>query len=246
MPRFFVNSDQIKDDQIKIIGQDVRHIRDVLRLTPNMKVTVCDGKGIDYQSIITQIDKEKVMVKVFEKTIASSEPKTKLTLFQSLIKGDKLEWVIQKAVEIGADQIIPIETANCVVKMDKSKKTDSKVARWNKISQSAAKQSKRSVIPVVLAPVTYTKAIELASQMDLSYIAYVKETSVNLKSCLQSAKGETIGVLVGPEGGFSEEEVSLAQKAKVQPITLGPRILRSETAGIVLVSNILYELGEMD
>jgi len=246
MPRFFVNPDQIKEDQIEITGQDVRHIRDVLRLTPNTQVTICDGKGMDYQSVITQIDKEKVLVKILEKSIASSEPKMKLTLFQSLIKGDKFEWVIQKAVEIGVHQIIPMETVHCVVKMGQSKKTDAKVARWNKIAQSAAKQSKRGVIPIISVPISYVKAAKLASEMDLSYIAYVKETSVSLRSCLQSAKGESIGVLVGPEGGFSEEEISFAEKVNIQPITLGPRILRSETAGIVLVSNILYELGEME
>jgi len=246
MPKFFVNPDQIKGDQIEIIGQDVRHIRDVLRLNPHTKITICDGQGMDYQSVITQIEKEQILAKVLEKALSSSEPKTKLTLFQSLIKGDKFEWVIQKAVEIGVHQIIPMETAHCVVKMDQSKKTNAKIARWNKIAQSAAKQSKRGVIPIVVAPLPYVKALEIASKMDLSCIAYVKETSVNLKSCLQAGKGETIGVLVGPEGGFSQEEIGLAEKVKIQPITLGPRILRSETAGIVLVSNTLYELGEMD
>lgn len=246
MPRFFVDPNQIKDDTIEITGQDVRHIRDVLRLAPNEEVTICDGRGTDYKGVITQVGQEVIMITTLEKAPSSSEPQTKLTLFQSLIKGDKFEWVIQKAIEIGVHEIIPMETAHCVVKIDNPKKTATKVARWNKIAESAAKQSGRGVIPVVLDPVPYARALELSSSMDISCMAYEKEMSTNLKSCLQMAKGKAVGVLVGPEGGFSEKEVLMAEKANVRCITLGPRILRSETASIVLVSNILYELGEMD
>ena len=246
MPRFFVDPDQVKKDTIEIIGQDVKHIRDVLRINLNEEVIICDGKGIDYKAIVTQIGQEIIIATIQDKATSSSEPQTKLTLFQSLIKGDKFEWVIQKAIEIGAHEIIPMETAHCVVKIDNPKKTAAKVARWNKIAESAAKQSGRGVIPVVLDPVPYAKALELSAAMDISCMAYEKEMAANLKSCLQTAKGKTVGVLVGPEGGFSEKEVLMAEKANVKSITLGPRILRSETASIVLVSNILYELGEMD
>ena len=246
MPKFFVDPNQIKDDKIEIIGQDVRHIRDVLRLEPNAELIICDGKGIDYKSIIIQIEKEIILAQILDKTNSSAEPQTKLTLFQSLIKGDKFEWVIQKAIEIGVHEIIPMETTHCVVKIDNPKKTEAKVGRWNKIAQSAAKQSGRGVIPVVLNPISYAEALQLSEKMDISCVAYEKEMSTNLKTCLEGARGKTVGVLVGPEGGFSEKEVSMAKKADVKSITLGPRILRSETASIVLVSNILYELGEME
>ena len=246
MARFFVNSNQIKDNQIEIKGQDVRHIRDVLRLAPNSKITICDGKGIDYLSLVTEIKKDQILARVIERSPTRSEAKTRVTLFQSLIKGDKFEWVIQKAVEIGVDRIIPIETAHCVVKMNGSRKEAGKLARWNKIAQSAAKQSKRGIIPLISSPISYAEAIKLGLEMDMSYIAYVKEKSVNLRSSLKQGHGKTIGILIGPEGGFSKEEISLAEKANIQAITLGPRILRSETAALVSLSNILYECGEME
>lgn len=246
MPRFFVTPNQVKDDEIEITGQDVRHIKDVLRLGPDSEITICDGEGNDYESVITQVGAESILARITEKTISSSEPETRLTLFQSLIKGDKFEWVIQKAIEIGAYEIVPMETTHCVVKMEKAKKTNAKVARWNKIAQSAAKQSGRGVIPKILEPVSYAQALKLCGKMDLACMAYEKEDTVNLRSCLQEAKPNTIGILVGPEGGFSPREVVQAQEANIQSITLGPRILRSETASIVMVSNSLYELGEMD
>lgn len=246
MPRFFVEPNQIIEDKIKITGQDVRHIRDVLRLDYHALIEVCNGAGVDYDCIIEEINPETIVVKIIEEKLSKSEPKTNVILFQSLIKGDKIEWVIQKSVEIGVSEIIPMQTTFCVSKMDKSKKADAKVNRWNKIAGSAAKQSGRGMIPQVLSPVPFAKALELCSKMDLALIAYEKEDQKNLRSQLEGLAGKTIGVLIGPEGGFSKEEVEKAEKAGIKAITLGPRILRSETASISLVSNILYELGEMD
>lgn len=246
MPRFFVSPDQIKKNEIEIRGQDVRHIRDVLRLSPGDQITICDGKGTDYKTVITEIGQEEITAKILEKALASSEPQTKLTLFQSLIKGNKFEWVIQKAVEIGVQEIVPIETAHCVVKMERPKKTRTKVERWNKIAQSAAKQSGRGTIPLVVDPIPYKMALELCREMDFSCMAHEKEKSTSLKTSIQPFKGKKIGLLVGPEGGFSKEEVRQAQDVGISSITLGSRILRSETASIVLVANILFELEEMD
>lgn len=246
MPKFFVDKCQIKDDMIEIIGQDVRHIKDVLRLGENSEIIICDGEGTDYNCMTTQVDKEMIAAKILNQNTSKAEPKTKVTLFQSLIKGDKFEWVIQKAIEIGVTEIIPMQTVHCVSKMDHSKKADAKVNRWNKIAQSAAKQSGRGTIPKVTSPVSYAQALKLCAEMDLGCIAYEKEDQTNLKPYIQNAKGKTIGVLIGPEGGFSKEEIFAAEKTNIQAITLGPRILRSETASIVLVANILYELGEMD
>lgn len=246
MPRFFVDSDQIKDKQIEIIGQDVKHIKNVLRLLPDSNITICDGKGIDYSCKISQIDDNMIKCDIIDKLVSKAEPETKVTLFQSLVKGDKFEWVIQKSIEIGAQEIIPMQTAHCVSKLDKSKKTKSKINRWNKIAQSAAKQSGRAIVPKIADPLSYKEAVKLASGMDLAIIAYEKEDLANLKSTLADFTGKNIGILIGPEGGFSKEEISTAKEEGIKTITLGPRILRSETAGIVLISNILYELGEMD
>lgn len=246
MPRFFVEQNQIIEDKIEINGQDVRHIRDVLRLDYNALIEVCNGRGTDYDCIIEEINKESIVARILNEKISKSEPKTKVILFQSLIKGDKIEWVIQKSIEIGVNEIIPMQTTFCVSKMDKSKKADAKVKRWNKIAQSAAKQSGRGIIPTVHNPITFTKALELCKEMDLALIAYEKEDQQNLKTQLKGLEGKTIGVLIGPEGGFSKEEVLKAEEAGIKAITLGARILRSETASISLVSNILYELGEMD
>ncbi len=246
MPRFFVEPDQIREDKIDIIGQDVRHIRDVLRLDCAAQIEVCDGQGTDYHCIIDEINKEVIIAKVISKAPSDSEPKTRLILFQSLIKGDKIEWVIQKATELGVDKIVPMQTTYCVSKTDKSKKTDAKISRWNKIANSAAKQSGRGIVPEVAMPVTFSQALNLCSDMDLALMAYEKENQRNLKSHIKGYEGKTIGILIGPEGGFSKEEVMQADKAGIGAITLGPRILRSETASIALLSNILYELGEMD
>lgn len=246
MPRFFVEPDQIKEDKIEIIGQDVKHIRDVLRLVCDAPIEICNGEGTDYNCLIDEINKETIIAKIISQNSSKSEAKTKVILFQSLIKGDKIEWVIQKSIEIGVAEIVPMQTTYCVSKMDQSKKSEAKINRWNKIAQSAAKQSGRGIIPKVTSAVTFGQALELCKKMDLALIAYEKEDQENLRSQIQGLAGKTIGVLIGPEGGFSEEEILKAETAGIKAITLGPRILRSETASISLVSNILYELGEMD
>ncbi len=246
MARFFVNPEQVKGKQIEIKGQDVKHIRDVLRLSLDDQITICDGQGIDYQVAIAQIDQDFIMANILNHKQARSETNVQITLFQSLIKGNRFEWVIQKAVEIGVYKIVPMTTAHCVVKIKQDKKAKTKLTRWNNIAQSAAKQSGRGIIPVVENPVSYMEAIQESRQMDFSCMAYEKETSGSLKNYLQSFQGKSLGIFIGPEGGFSKEEVAMAQETQLRSITLGPRILRSETASIVLLSNMLYELGEMD
>lgn len=246
MPRFFVRPDQVKETTIEIIGQDVKHIRDVLRLSHEAKIEICNGQGTDYNCIISEIGKDSIRASILGQGPSKSEPQTKIILFQSLIKGDKFEWVIQKAIEIGVSQIVPMQSTHCVSKMDQSKKSQAKVARWNKIAQSAAKQSGRGMIPEVTNPMSYAEALKKAGGMDLTCIAYEKEETTNLRPAVQGFHSKTIGVLIGPEGGFSEKEISQAEDMGAQSITLGPRILRSETASIVLVANILYELGEMN
>lgn len=246
MPRFFVNADQIRDNEIEIIGQDVNHIKNVLRLSNHAKITICDGQAVDYKCSISEIGDRTIRAQILSKGPSRSEAETKITLFQSLIKGDKFEWVIQKSIEIGVSQIVPIQTAHCVSKLDGAKKTKSRIKRWNKIAQAAAKQSGRGMIPEVTEPLSYKQALNQAQAMDLAFVAYVKEEVETLKSHVEGFKGKTIGIFIGPEGGFSDAEIQKAEECHVKPITLGPRILRSETASLVLLSNILYELGEMD
>lgn len=249
MARFFIDPSQIQDNHIQIVDQDVKHIRDVLRLEEGAEILICDGQGIDYKCIIKDIGKQFIIATIAEKDFSKTEPQIKATLFQSLIKGDKFEWVIQKAIEIGVYQIIPMTSTNCVVKVEGTKKMDTKLQRWNKIAESAAKQSGRGIIPKILHPMDYTNAVNLCSQMDLAYIPYEKEDSLSLRTYLERSKSEkvkTIGILIGPEGGFTQEEVYEAQTHKIQPVTLGQRILRSETAAVVSLSNTLYDMGEME
>ena len=243
MPRFFVSPEDIHDNQIEIKGSDVNHIKNVLRMTLGEEISVSDGAGRDYFGRIIQIDKEAVIVQVENSWNSYVELPAKLYLFQGLPKADKMELIIQKAVELGAFSIIPVETKRCVVKLD-AKKAAKKVARWQQIAESAAKQSKRMLIPEIHEVMTYKQALEFAKQLDVKLIPYelakgMKET----REILGEIKpGQSIGIFIGPEGGFEEEEVAKALEAGAHAITLGRRILRTETAGLAILSVLMFQL----
>ena len=167
----------------------------------------------------------------------------KIYLFQGLPKADKMELIIQKAVELGAFQIIPVAMKRCVVKLDE-KKADSKIKRWQGIAEAAAKQSKRGVIPTVAPVMSYAQAVKMASEMDLKLVPYeLAEGMPQTKQLIESARpGQQIAIFIGPEGGFDPEEIRLATEAGIQPITLGKRILRTETAGFTTIAWLMYQL----
>lgn len=247
MPKFFVDISDIKDEYILMTGTNFNHIKNVLRLDLEDEIIINDRQGQDYKCIISSMDQNTICATIKERYSATTEPITKVTLFQSLIKGEKMEWVIQKAVEIGVAEIVPLLTDRCVVKLEGQKKVAAKIERWNKIAESAAKQSGRGVVPIVKEPMDIKEAIDYMQENEIKgFIPYEKESATSIKVALQSEVGQKYGILIGPEGGFTEEEVDLAVSQHIYSITLGKRILRSETASLVALTTIMYEMGEME
>ena len=243
MPRFFVGTDQISDKDIVITGTDVNHIRNVLRMTPGEEVTVSDGQGMDYFCRIAELTKEEVRLDIVDSWHSFVELPAKIYLFQGLPKADKMELIIQKAVELGAYEVIPVETKRCVVKLD-GKKAAKKVDRWQQIAESAAKQSKRMLIPNVHQVLTFKEALKYAESMDVRLIPYeLARGMLETKEILSAIQpGQSVGIFIGPEGGFEEKEVETAISEGVKPITLGRRILRTETAGLAILSVLMFQL----
>ena len=246
MHHFFVEPSQIQGNHIFIDGPDVNHIRNVLRMNPGEEVNVTDGSGEKvYRCAIASIGEDKVELNIMWAQEKGMELPSKIYLFQGLPKSDKMELIIQKAVELGVYEIIPMATAWAVVKLDQ-KKAAAKVKRWQAISESAAKQSKRLLIPEVKEPVKFSEALKLASDLDVRLIPYeLAEGMDGTRRIIQSVKpGQSVAVFIGPEGGFEEAEVELAKEAGFQAITLGRRILRTETAGMTVLSILMYQLEE--
>lgn len=233
----------MRQDSIKITGKDVNHIRNVLRMKPSEEVSVTDEDGVEYHCSIQKLEEDAVWLDVLGKTGNNYELPAKITLFQGLPKGDKMEWIIQKAVELGIHEIVPMETRRCIIKLDDRKK-EAKQKRWNAIAQSAAEQSKRSLIPKVHPIVCYKEALSLAGKLDLACIPYEQAKGMHtLKTFLGRLKpGIMAGFLIGPEGGFEEEEISLALEQGIQTVSLGKRVLRAETAGMALLSVMMLQL----
>lgn len=242
MPKFFVNSENINDHTITLEGENAKHIGSVLRAKTGDIITVCDGEGRDYECEITEITKKAVIAKITDIFTNDNEPDIKLTLYQALPKADKMELVIQKCIEIGVDRIVPVKTEHAVVKLEG--KEEKKLQRWNKIAEAAAKQCGRGKIPVVDRVMTFKESINEAISLDSAIIPYEKEKENSLKTFAKGFKGKSIGIFIGPEGGFSNEEIDFAISNGVKSVTLGKRILRTETAGLVTSVILLYELED--
>lgn len=242
MPKFFVNKEQIEDKIITILDEDANHISNVLRSRVGDNITLCDGDGTDYDCVIREINKKLVIADIVKIYTNQNEPSVKITLYQALPKGDKMEMVIQKCIEIGVDRIVPVKTEHVVVKFDK--KEDKKLIRWNKIAEAAAKQCGRGKIPIVDNIMTFKQALEECKALDGILIPYEKQKEGGLREYIKNFKGNTIGIFIGPEGGFAPEEIKQAIDVGAVPITLGKRILRTETAGLVTSVLLLYELED--
>lgn len=239
MPKFFIEKTEISRGQVRLLGEDEKHIKTVLRAREGEKVTLCDGEGMDYLCRIASLERG-VLLDVLSKTPCETEPEIKLTLYQGLPKADKMEWIIQKCVEIGIDRIVPMATERAIVKLDK--KEGKKLERWQKIAEAAAKQSGRGKIPEVSQRVLkFAEVVEDAAGLDAAAIPYEKEQEYGLREFASEFSGTTAGIFIGPEGGFSEEEIALAKEKGIQPVSLGKRILRTETAGMVTAAILLYE-----
>lgn len=245
MYHFFAEHENISEDYIDIRGGDVNHIKNVIRLKAGDEVLISSGDNYDYLCVIEELNDTVVTTKIIEKREKNNELPVKVYLFQGLPKADKMELIIQKMVELGAYEIIPVSMKRSVVKLD-DKKSKSKTARWNAISESAAKQSKRSIIPQVSEVLTFKQALEKAGELDVLLLPYECAEGMDYTRRLVSdiKPGNSVGIFIGPEGGFDKAELELARSAGCDIITLGKRILRTETAGMMLMSVIMYNMEE--
>ena len=243
MFQFFAGPEQIGEKEAFITGSDVNHIRNVLRMKPGEQIRVSDQQGRDVLCEIRKTEGEKITLEIL-KSCEGTEPPVKITLFQALPKGDKMDLVIQKAVELGVSEIIPVAMGNCVVKLDE-KRAEHKRIRWQAIAESAAKQSRRSVIPNVCPVHSFAEAAEYVRTMEVRLLPYEQERGMAHTSEVFRTieKGASIGIFIGPEGGFASGEIE-AVKDYMEIISLGNRILRTETAGMAVLAMLLYEMED--
>ena len=241
---FFADSSAIGEKEIIIRGSDVNHMKNVLRLQEGGQVCIHDeSTGKEYRCEIAGYEKDAVHLHIMWAEEANRELPSKIYLFQGLPKGDKMELIIQKAVELGIYEIIPVATKRAVVKLD-AKKAAAKQKRWKSIAESAAKQSRRNIIPHIHEVQKFAEAVEDAKELDITLIPYeLAEDMEKTKQIFDTIQpGKSIGIFIGPEGGFDEGEIALAQEKGISPITLGKRILRTETAGMAVLSVLMFQL----
>lgn len=245
MYRFYVKKEDIIDSQISITGSDVNHIKNVLRLERGDWIIACDGDGTDYISKIADINSNLVTLAVKKIQDTDTELKTKLVLFQGLPKGDKMEFIIQKTVELGVSEIVPVLTKRCVVKLNESKAAR-KQERWQAIAKAAAEQSGRGIIPKVWSVVTLEKAFDIASSLEYNMIPYELQDDIDSsrKIVSEACRKKSAGIFIGPEGGFEKEEITQAVNRGFYPVTLGKRILRTETAGMAFISILMFAMQD--
>ncbi len=246
MPRFFVKNEQIKGTTIEILGEDVKHIKNVLRKQIGDNIEICDqDTEKSYICEIEKIGNESILTNIIEE-LQSYDDNIKVDIYQGLPKADKMELIIQKSIELGVNSIIPVAMKRCVVKID-SKDESKKIARWQKIAESAAKQSGRSTIPEIKNIVNIEKIIQLIKEYDCVIVAYENEKNNTIKRELLEIKEKVhdkvkIAVVIGPEGGLEEKDVELLKHNGAKIVTLGHRILRTETVALNVLSVIMYEL----
>ena len=238
MYNFFVENDQFYNDSVDIKDENFNHIKNVLRMKVDDELIVSNKeKGNSFLCRISEIGDNKIVCNIIEER-ESTEPKVEVSLFQGIPKSDKMELIIQKTVEIGIKDIYPVEMKFCIGKI----KDNKKIARWQTISEAAAKQSKRNIIPRIENPITFKEMSALIKDYDLALIAYENEDKTNIKEVLEQNKDiKKIAIIIGPEGGISKEEVESLVNDGAKEVSLGKRILRTETASISMLSMIMYQ-----
>lgn len=243
MHHFFVTPEQVKEETIIIDGSDVNHIKNVLRMKIGEELEISDGNNKKFLCEIASMTAEEVCAKIKQELIADTELPSKIYLFQGLPKSDKMELIVQKAVELGVYEIIPVATKRAVVKLD-DKKASKKIERWQAIAESGAKQSGRNVIPEVKKVMAFKDAVQYAKSLDVLLVPYELAEGMSETKALISAirPGQSVGFFIGPEGGFETSEVEYAVENGAKAITLGKRILRTETAGLTTLSILMYHL----
>lgn len=241
---FYCSPENISGNQITITGSDVNHMKNVLRMQIGEELTVCDDTGMEYTCEILAYAAGEVSLSIKQAERSETELPVQIKLYQGLPKKDKMELIIQKAVELGAVEIIPVMTKYCIVKLEDEKKEARKLERWQAIAESAAKQSGRGRIPTVSRVMNFKDAVKKASEEGMALVPY--ELAEGMKTLQESAKAaakeQTISVLIGPEGGFDAAEIEFAKENGVLPVSLGKRILRTETAGFTTLSILMYEI----
>ncbi len=247
MPKFFVTSNEIENDKIKIKGKDVNHIKNVLRAKIEDKIDICNTDEMkDYKCEIEELTSDYVTCKIISEKQNDSESNVEITIFQGLPKADKMELIIQKSVELGVNKIIPVDMKRCVVKL-KDKDKIKKVERWQKISEVASKQCGRGIIPKIGQVIKIKEIVDRIEEYDAILVAYEKEENNYLKFEIDKLKKlekdkKKIAIVIGPEGGLEEDEVKEIQENGAKVITLGKRILRTETVALNMISILMYEL----
>lgn len=248
MYQFFVEEEQVQETENRIVitGSDVNHISNVLRMKTGEKIRISSTKGCSYFCKIAELTMDEVIAKIEAVDETGTELSNNIYLFQGLPKSDKMELVIQKAVELGVYEVIPVSMKNCVVKLDE-KKTQGKRKRWQAIAESAAKQSKRTMIPQIHEVLSFKEAVQTAQKLDIVLVPYENERGMDATRELLHGiqRGQSIGVFIGPEGGFAPEEIAMvAEQESMHKISLGRRILRTETAGLATLAMLVYELDD--
>ena len=251
MYHFFTETELFTESEVTIVGSDVNHIKNVLRMKPGEKVLISDGKGINYFCELTEIGAEEVKAVILPDEVEDTELPVEVVLYQGLPKGDKMELIIQKCVELGVSRIVPVDMARCVMKLD-AKKEGNKIKRWFGVSESAAKQSKRMIVPEISGVMKYKAAIEEAKRADLALVPYEAAETLDGAGGMELTRkligglkpGQKCAIFIGPEGGFADAEIDLARESGFKTITLGKRILRTETAGMFVLSAIGYALED--
>lgn len=249
MPKFFVKEEQIQENQIIILGQDVNHIKKVLRAKIGDELQICNSQnGENFLCKIDNLEEEKIICQIKEKIQEQVESNIEVTIFQGLPKADKMEYIIQKSVELGVYDITPVEMKRCVVKLNEKDKSK-KIERWQKISEVAAKQCGRDIIPQINNIINIKNICNLIQKYDMVLVAYENEEKNTLKEQLENIKKQNnskskvkIGIIIGPEGGLEEKDVETLKENGAKVITLGRRILRTETVALNVLSIIMYEL----
>lgn len=243
MGKFFIPKENILDDRLIINSEDVNHITKVLRLGTGDEILCCDGLGNDYITEISNVEKREITCKIIKKTKSLTEPELKVTLIQGIPKASKMDYIIQKTTELGISEIFPLEMSRCVAKID----NDKKIERWQKIAQEAAKQSGRGVVPKISKPISFGEAIDILKKSDIAFVPYECEEKGYLKPILTSFKdAKSVAFIIGPEGGFDQKEIEMLSKEKIPTVSLGKRILRTETAGEAVLSMVMYEIGDIN
>lgn len=243
MQRYFLPANAFTGSHIRLTGDEVHHLKNVMRNKPGDRIIVCNEDGYDYVCEIQEMNHYQIDCKLVEKSRSQGEPKTRITIAQSLVKGDKFEWIVQKGTEIGAGSFQPFRSVRSVVKINAQKETK-KRERWQRIAKEAAEQSHRGKIPKVEPVLSWTALLDEIEKFSLALIAYEKG-GIPLNQVMTESHAEEILLLIGPEGGFTEEEINEAHTRGAIPITLGPRILRTETAPLVALSCMLFSRHEL-